>query len=349
MLVSMPPSVRNRPPSSCGSPSGSVPCASLCPGPGRHCLTGHFTGRPAACAQGDWRERCPSSQPRGPSNSASGVVRIAAVAIHQDDEASSLCRARMSEADGDERADRRDQDHEHREQPTRGAGDHRRGREVQPHKHRRREERQHDVAEDVLQGRLRSMSTRIALVRSSKHVSGCGCSGLTAGSAEGLSSGSTPHDDGPRLEERDQRERMGLDEMKDALGGFDHPAHDDEVRERWGGTEAYRESTRRTRRYTEEDWTRFKAESDGVNRAVAELIDEGVAPTTLGPRTRSSATVFSSTAGSTPALAPCTRSSARCTSPTCASRRPTRRSAPAWRASYATRRRRTRRGRRNPD
>jgi hypothetical protein len=71
---------------------------------------------------------------------------------------------------------------------------------------------------------------------------------------------------------------MGRDEMSDAFGRLDQSAFEDEVRERWGGTEAYRESTRRTRQYTKEDWARFTAESDAANAAVAALIDEGVAP-----------------------------------------------------------------------
>ena len=113
------------------------------------------------------------------------------------------------------------------------------------------------------------------------------------------------------------------DEMRDALSGFAQSAYEDEVKGRWGDTEAYRESTRRTQRYTKEDWARFKAESDAVSAALAALIDEGVAPD--DPRATDAVERHRLLIDrwSTRALAPCKRRSARCTSPTCASRRPT--------------------------
>ncbi len=49
----------------------------------------------------------------------------------------------------------------------------------------------------------------------------------------------------------------------------------DEARERWGHTEAYRESARRAKRYTPDDWTRIKAEGDAVEAGMAELLRAG--------------------------------------------------------------------------
>ena len=70
---------------------------------------------------------------------------------------------------------------------------------------------------------------------------------------------------------------MGQKEMFEVLGDFDPSEYENEVEERWGETDAYMESARRTRRYTKEDWARFKAESDAVNAGIAALMDEGVA------------------------------------------------------------------------
>ena len=54
---------------------------------------------------------------------------------------------------------------------------------------------------------------------------------------------------------------------------------DDEGRERWGHTSAWRESVRRTRGYTENDWARIRAESDEVFGRMAALMAEGTSPT----------------------------------------------------------------------
>lgn len=71
---------------------------------------------------------------------------------------------------------------------------------------------------------------------------------------------------------------MGQEEMFEVFGDFDPSEHEDEVKKRWGETDAYKESARRTRRYTKEDWARFKVESNAVNAGIAALMDEGVAP-----------------------------------------------------------------------
>ena len=71
---------------------------------------------------------------------------------------------------------------------------------------------------------------------------------------------------------------MERSDMFEVFGDFDPAEHEAEAEERWGETEAYKESARRTRRYTKDDWARFKAESEAVNAAIAALMDEGVAP-----------------------------------------------------------------------
>jgi len=69
---------------------------------------------------------------------------------------------------------------------------------------------------------------------------------------------------------------MDEKDMFEVFGDFDPSQYEDEVRERWGESEAYKESERRTRRYTKADWTRFKAESESNGVAIAALMDEGV-------------------------------------------------------------------------
>ncbi|MDP2299707.1 MAG: MerR family transcriptional regulator [Actinomycetota bacterium] len=67
--------------------------------------------------------------------------------------------------------------------------------------------------------------------------------------------------------------RMTKEEMFEVFGDFDPAEHEDEVKERWGDTDAYRESARRTARYTKGDWERFKAESLEINASITAAMD----------------------------------------------------------------------------
>jgi hypothetical protein len=51
----------------------------------------------------------------------------------------------------------------------------------------------------------------------------------------------------------------------------------DEARERWGDTEAYRQSQERTSRYTEQDWAAIKAAGADLNERLAAALRDGVA------------------------------------------------------------------------
>lgn len=64
-------------------------------------------------------------------------------------------------------------------------------------------------------------------------------------------------------------------EIIDALGGFDPAEHDDEVRERWGDTEAYAQSTARTSRYTAVDWRAVAAEAEQIAQRLAAAMAAG--------------------------------------------------------------------------
>lgn len=52
----------------------------------------------------------------------------------------------------------------------------------------------------------------------------------------------------------------------------------DEARERWGDTDAYKESARRTKEYGKEQWAAIKAELEGIEARMAELLAAGAAP-----------------------------------------------------------------------
>ncbi|MDZ4168770.1 MAG: TipAS antibiotic-recognition domain-containing protein [Coriobacteriia bacterium] len=71
---------------------------------------------------------------------------------------------------------------------------------------------------------------------------------------------------------------MTNEEMFEVFGDFDPSEYEDETRERWGDTDAYRESARRTGRYTKDDWARFKAEGEHQMARMIELFDAGASP-----------------------------------------------------------------------
>jgi DNA-binding transcriptional MerR regulator len=59
---------------------------------------------------------------------------------------------------------------------------------------------------------------------------------------------------------------------KDLFDGFDQSQYEEEARQRWGHTEAYRESTRRAKSYTKADWDAIKQESEQINQGLAALV-----------------------------------------------------------------------------
>jgi DNA-binding transcriptional MerR regulator len=68
-------------------------------------------------------------------------------------------------------------------------------------------------------------------------------------------------------------------DVKSLFDGFDHEEHAEEAERRWGDTEAYKESARRTKRYGKAEWEAIRAEGDAVFARFAELMAEGAAPT----------------------------------------------------------------------
>ncbi|MGS2616395.1 MerR family transcriptional regulator [Micromonospora sp. LZ34] len=64
-------------------------------------------------------------------------------------------------------------------------------------------------------------------------------------------------------------------ERFEVFGDFDPDAHAEEAEQRWGGSEAYRESNRRVSRHTKEDWLRIKAENEDWGRRIVALMSAG--------------------------------------------------------------------------
>lgn len=54
--------------------------------------------------------------------------------------------------------------------------------------------------------------------------------------------------------------------------------HEAEARERWGHTDAYKQSQERVKNMGREDWERVQQEADDINRALAAAAESGHAP-----------------------------------------------------------------------
>jgi hypothetical protein len=55
-------------------------------------------------------------------------------------------------------------------------------------------------------------------------------------------------------------------------------AYAEEAKQRWGETDAYAESARRTAKYTKADWERITAEADAITAGFVDALDRGLPP-----------------------------------------------------------------------
>jgi DNA-binding transcriptional MerR regulator len=82
------------------------------------------------------------------------------------------------------------------------------------------------------------------------------------------------------VEKEMEARSMGIsltpEERFEVFGENDPAQYDAEVEERWGETEAYAQSKRRTAAYTKDDWVRIKEEGAAVERRFAEALRSGV-------------------------------------------------------------------------
>jgi DNA-binding transcriptional MerR regulator len=80
-----------------------------------------------------------------------------------------------------------------------------------------------------------------------------------------------------------EAQQMGIaltpEERFEVFGDFDPDRHEEEARERWGETDAYKQSQRRAAGYTKDDWLRIKAEGAETERGLAAALAGGVPAT----------------------------------------------------------------------
>jgi DNA-binding transcriptional MerR regulator len=69
---------------------------------------------------------------------------------------------------------------------------------------------------------------------------------------------------------------MDEKDLFEVFGDEDPTQYEEEARERWGDTDAYHESSRRTKGYTKEDWLRIKAEQQAVEADFAAAMRVGL-------------------------------------------------------------------------
>lgn len=65
---------------------------------------------------------------------------------------------------------------------------------------------------------------------------------------------------------------LDKEDMFEVFGDFDPAEYAGEAEQRWGGTDAYKESMRRTARYTKEDWKRIGEQSAAIYSDLADLM-----------------------------------------------------------------------------
>jgi MerR family transcriptional regulator, thiopeptide resistance regulator len=73
-----------------------------------------------------------------------------------------------------------------------------------------------------------------------------------------------------------QEYAMSNAEKKELFDGFDPAQYEDEARERWGDTEAYKVSKNRTSRYTKADWERLSVEQAAIYGDMVAAMRAGV-------------------------------------------------------------------------
>lgn len=87
------------------------------------------------------------------------------------------------------------------------------------------------------------------------------------------------------LEKEGSGMKMTTQERKELFGDdyADHfpDEYANEAQQRWGDTEAWKQSQERTREYTQQDWLQVKAESDAVDAAFVTAFDTGEPATSL--------------------------------------------------------------------
>jgi len=64
-------------------------------------------------------------------------------------------------------------------------------------------------------------------------------------------------------------------DVKKMFDGFNPEDYEEEARQRWGHTDAYKESARRTKQYGKPEWEAIRRESEAIYARLAELMQQG--------------------------------------------------------------------------
>ena len=84
------------------------------------------------------------------------------------------------------------------------------------------------------------------------------------------------------VEKAMEADKMGIsltpEERFEVFGDNDPAQYADEAEQRWGQTDAYKESQRRTKAYSKDDWLKIKAESAEITERMGEAYKAGAAP-----------------------------------------------------------------------
>ena len=81
---------------------------------------------------------------------------------------------------------------------------------------------------------------------------------------------------GKSVEAHEMGIRLTPEEVFEVFGEDDQTQHAAEAEERWGDTDAWRESHRRTAQYGKADWQRMKAETEAVEERLAAAMGAGL-------------------------------------------------------------------------
>ncbi len=74
-------------------------------------------------------------------------------------------------------------------------------------------------------------------------------------------------------------ERMSNEDMLEVFGDFDPAEYEEEAKQRWGDTDAYDQSVRRTSSYSRADWEAIGAENHAINESFLALMAAGTPAT----------------------------------------------------------------------
>ena len=72
---------------------------------------------------------------------------------------------------------------------------------------------------------------------------------------------------------------LTAEERLEVFGDFDPTQYEDEARERWGETDAFKQSQDRAKRYSKADWTGIQSEMDRLNGLLVNAMNAGTPAT----------------------------------------------------------------------